>query len=404
MKAYERLIRYTAFPTASDEASQSWPSTPQQRVFAEALAEEMKELGMTEISVDENGYCFGTIESNIENWNGKTIGFIAHLDVVRDVPFENIKTRLIPNYDGGVVTLENGAQMDPAEYAFLKNYVGETLLVTDGTTLLGADDKAGIANVLTYAEYCKEHPEYKHGRVRVGFTPDEEIGRGALRFDIKAFGADYAYTLDGGFFGEVCYETFNAASAKITVEGVNIHPGSAKGKMINAARIAAEYDALLPENERPENTEGYEGFYHLIGMKGETEHAELYYILRDHDAGKLNEKKAKVIEAAEQLNKKYGKELVKAEVADSYRNMKEVLVDHMHLVDNACEAVRKAGGEPTMVAARGGTDGCQLSFMGLPCPNLGTGSHNHHGKMEFAIVEEMDKCVEMIRNIVDYYA
>jgi len=404
MKAYERLIRYTAFPTASDEASQSWPSTPQQRVFAEALAEEMKELGMTEISVDENGYCFGTIESNIENWNGKTIGFIAHLDVVRDVPFENIKTRLIPNYDGGVVTLESGAQMDPAEYVFLKNYVGETLLVTDGTTLLGADDKAGIANVLTYAEYCKEHPEYKHGRVRVGFTPDEEIGRGALRFDIKAFGADYAYTLDGGFFGEVCYETFNAASAKITVEGVNIHPGSAKGKMINAARIAAEYDALLPENERPENTEGYEGFYHLIGMKGETEHAELYYILRDHDAGKLNEKKAKVIEAAEQLNKKYGKELVKAEVADSYRNMKEVLVDHMHLVDNACEAVRKAGGEPTMVAARGGTDGCQLSFMGLPCPNLGTGSHNHHGKMEFAIVEEMDKCVEMIRNIVDYYA
>ncbi|MBQ3223697.1 MAG: peptidase T [Clostridia bacterium] len=404
MKAYERLIRYTAFPTASDEASQSWPSTPQQRVFAEALAEEMKELGMTEISVDENGYCFGTIESNIENWNGKTIGFIAHLDVVRDVPFENIKTRLIPNYDGGVVTLESGAQMDPAEYVFLKNYVGETLLVTDGTTLLGADDKAGIANVLTYAEYCKEHPEYKHGRVRVGFTPDEEIGRGALRFDIKAFGADYAYTLDGGFFGEVCYETFNAASAKITVEGVNIHPGSAKGKMINAARIAAEYDSLLPEAERPENTEGYEGFYHLIGMKGETEHAELYYILRDHDAGKLNEKKAKVIEAAEQLNRKYGKELVKAEVADSYRNMKEVLVDHMHLIDNACEAVRKTGREPTMVAARGGTDGCQLSFMGLPCPNLGTGSHNHHGKMEFAIVEEMDKCVEMIRNIVDYYA
>ena len=403
MKAYERLIRYTSFPTASDEASQSWPSSPEQRVFAEALAEEMKELGMTEISVDENGYCFGTIESNIENWSGKTVGFIAHLDVVRDVPYENIKTRLIPNYDGGVVTLESGVQMDPADYPFLKNYVGETLLVTDGNTLLGADDKAGIADVLTYAEYCKEHPEYKHGRVRVGFTPDEEIGRGAARFDIKAFGADYAYTLDGGFFGEVCYETFNAASAKISVEGVNIHPGSAKGKMINAARIAAEYDALLPENERPENTEGYEGFYHLIGMKGETEHAELYYILRDHDAAKLEEKKAKVVEAAEQLNKKYGKELVKAEVADSYRNMKEVLVDHMHLVDNACEAVRKAGGEPTLVAARGGTDGCQLSFMGLPCPNLGTGSHNHHGKMEFAIVEEMDKCVEMIRHIADSY-
>jgi len=404
MKAYERLIRYTAFPTASDEASQSWPSTPEQRTFALALAEEMKELGMTEISVDENGYCFGTIESNIENWSGKTVGFIAHMDVVRDVPYENIKTRLIPNYDGGVVTLESGAQMDPAEYPFLKNYVGETLLVTDGNTLLGADDKAGIADVLTYAEYCKEHPEYKHGRVRVGFTPDEEIGRGAARFDIKAFDADFAYTLDGGFFGEVCYETFNAASAKITVDGVNIHPGSAKGKMINAARIAAEYDALLPEDERPENTEGYEGFYHLIGIKGETEHAEAYYILRDHDAAKLEEKKAKVVEAAKALNEKYGKELVKAEVTDSYRNMKEVLVDHMHLVDNACEAVRRAGGEPTMAAARGGTDGCQLSFMGLPCPNLGTGSHNHHGKMEFAIVEEMDKCVEMIRHIADAYA
>lgn len=258
MKAYERLIRYTAFPSASDESSQTFPSTPEQRTFAEALAVEMQELGMTEITLDENGYLFGTIESNIDGWNGKTIGFIAHMDVVRDVPFENIKTRLIPNYDGGVVTLESGAQMDPEEYICLKKYVGETLLVTDGNTLLGADDKAGIANVMTYAQYCKDHPEYKHGRVRIGFTPDEEIGRGAARFDIKAFGADYAYTLDGAFFGEVCYETFNAASAKITVSGVNIHPGGAKGKMINAARIAAEFDALLPEDERPENTEGYE--------------------------------------------------------------------------------------------------------------------------------------------------
>ncbi|MDO4739736.1 MAG: peptidase T [Eubacteriales bacterium] len=403
MKAYERLLRYTAFPSASASGSDTFPSSPEQLVFAKALAEEMEQLGMTEITLDENGYCFGTIPSNIEHWNGKTVGFIAHMDVVSDVPYENIKPRLVPGYDGGAVELESGAKMDPAEFPFLKNYIGETLIVTDGNTLLGADDKAGVAEALTFAEYCKNHPEYKHGRVRIGFTPDEEIGRGAERFDIPAFGADYAYTLDGGFFGEVCFETFNAASAKISVTGVNIHPGSAKGKMINAARIAAEFDALLPQDERPENTEGYEGFYHLIGIKGETEHAKAYYILRDHDSEKLEQRKQAVCAAAARLNEKYGKELVRAEVADSYRNMKEVLVDHMHLIDNACEAVRKAGGTPVMVAARGGTDGCQLSFRGLPCPNLGTGSHNHHGKMEFAIVEEMDKCVEMLRHIADQY-
>ncbi len=403
MKAYERLIRYTAYPTASDESSKTIPSTEAQRDFAYVLAEEMKDLGMTDVTVDEYGYCFGTIESNIENWAGQTVGFIAHMDVVRDVPFENIKTSLIPNYDGGIVTLANGAQMDPADFPFLKNYRGETLLVTDGTTLLGADDKAGIADMMTFAEYCKEHPEFKHGRVRFGFTPDEEIGRGPMKFDIPAFGAEFAYTLDGGPFGEVCYETFNAASAKISVNGVNIHPGSAKDRMINAARIVGEFDSLLPAAERPEHTEGYEGFYHLIGMKGETEHAESYYILRDHDSEKLEEKKANILKVAEMLNKKYGAGTVEAQVTDSYRNMREVLVNHMHLVENACEAVRKAGGEVQMVAARGGTDGCQLSFMGLPCPNLGTGSHNHHGKMEFAIVEEMDKCVEMIRHIVEAY-
>ncbi len=404
MKAYERLIRYTAFPTASDEKCKKCPSSPEQLVFAKALAEEMAGLGMTEIEVDENGYVFGTIPASIENWSGKTIGLIAHMDVVRDVPFENIRPRVIERWDGGKVTLGNGAVLDPAEFPFMANYKGETLIVTGGDTLLGADDKAGVAEILTLAEYCREHPEFRHGRIRVGFTPDEEIGRGADLFDVERFGAAYAFTVDGGAFGEVEYETFNAASARVTITGRNIHPGSAKGKMINAARIAGEFDSLLPADERPENTEGYQGFYHLTELEGEVEHASLSYILRDHDSDKLEERKAHVLAVAEALCEKYGAGVVRAEVKDSYRNMKEALAEHMHLIENASAAVRKAGGMPVSLPVRGGTDGCRLSYMGLPCPNLGTGSHNHHGKLEFAVAEEMEKCVLALRCIVEMYA
>lgn len=403
MKAYERLIKYASFPTASDEASSTCPSSPSQTVFANALADEMKEMGLSDVIVDENGYVFGTVPENIPGWQGRTIGFIAHMDVVSEVPYENIKTRLIPGYDGGSVKLECGAFMSPEEFPFLKNYIGETLLVTGGDTLLGADDKAGIADILTFAEYCMEHPEFKHGRIRIGFTPDEEIGRGADLFDVKAFGADYAYTCDGGAFGEVEYETFNASSAKLEFTGVSIHPGGAKGKMINAARLAAEFDAMLPD-ERPENTEGYEGFYHLVFIKGAVENAVSAYILRDHDAGKLIERKMTVADAAAKMNAKYGRNVVSVELTDSYRNMSEALKGHEHLIENASDAVRRAGGEPISRPVRGGTDGCRLSFMGLPCPNLGTGSHNHHGRMEFAVVEEMDKCVETLKNIAEMYA
>ncbi len=397
-------LRAAAFPSASNDKSETCPSTPEQLDFARALAEEMATLGMTEIEVDENGYVFGTIPASIENWSGKTIGLIAHMDVVRDVPFTNIRPRLVENYDGGRVTLETGIALDPAEFPFLANYRGETLIVTDGGTLLGADDKAGIAEILTLAEYCRDNPDFRHGRIRVGFTPDEEIGRGADLFDVQRFGAAFGYTLDGGAFGEVEYETFNAASALVTIRGRNIHPGSAKDKMINAARIACEYDLLLPAGERPENTEGYQGFYHLIELKGEVENASLAYILRDHDSDKLEERKARVAAVAEELNAKYGAGTVQVEVRDCYRNMKEALAGHMHLIENASAAVRKAGGTPVSLPVRGGTDGCQLSYMGLPCPNLGTGSHNHHGKMEFAVAEEMEKCVLALRYIAEMYA
>ncbi len=402
MRAPESLIRYTASPTGSDENAKGCPSTQAQMTFAQALAQEMKSLGLSQVRVDKNGYCFGMIEANIPDWAGKTIGFIAHMDVVSEVPFTDIKPRIV-KYDGGTVELESGDRLSPEEFPFLEKYKGETLIVTGGDTLLGADDKAGIADILTFAEYLKDHPDVKHGRIAIGFTPDEEIGRGADLFDIKAFGADYAYTVDGGAFGEVEYETFNAASARVTFTGVSIHPGSAKGKMINAVRLACAFDAMLPD-ERPENTEMYEGFYHLTSLEGGVEEAVSSYILRDHDWDKLTERKAAVAKAASVMNARYGRQYVNAEIPDSYRNMSEELKGHEHLIVNAREAVRKAGGTPVSLPVRGGTDGCRLSFMGLPCPNLGTGSHNHHGRREFAVAEEMDKCVMVLVDLAKAYA
>lgn len=405
MRAYERLIHYTKYETGSISGKDTCPSSPEQIDFGKALMDEMKSLGVEDVAMDENGYVFGTIKSNIENWEGTVIGFIAHMDVVRDVPFSNIKTSVINNYDGSTIIInkEMNIELKPEENPSLKKYIGCDLLVTDGTTLLGADDKAGIAEVLTMAEEFKNHPEIKHGTIRIGFTPDEEIGRGADLFDVKRFGADFAYTVDGAAFGEVEYETFNAASANITIEGVNVHPGEAKGKMKNAITIGMEFNSLLPEQEKPEFTEKYEGFYHLNSMEGIVEEAKLYYILRDHDKDKLEQKKKVVMDAAEQINKKYGDGTARVEIRDSYYNMAEQIKPHWHLIETAYAAVKELGGEPYSDPVRGGTDGSRLSFMGLPCPNLGTGSHNHHGKMEYACIQAMDQCAELLVKIAVKY-
>lgn len=405
MRAYERLLKYTKYEAASDSTSSSCPSTPEQLDFGRALVNEMLELGIKDANIDENGYVFGTIESNIENCDGPVIGFIAHMDVVRDVPFQNIKARVVENYDGGDIVLnaEENIVLSPSEYDSLGAYVGKDLVVTDGTTLLGADNRAGIAEILTMAETLLTKPEIKHGTIKIGFTPDEEIGRGADRFDVERFGADFAYTVDGGSFGEVVYETFNAATAKISIKGENIHPGTAKNKMKNASLIAMELNSLLPVTERPEHTEGYEGFYHLIDLKGSVEKASLTYIIRDHDRGKFEAKKEQLQKVAQWLNDKYGEGTVLLETVDSYANMHEQIKPHWHLIETAFEAVKEVGGVPLSNPIRGGTDGARLSFMGLPCPNLGTGSHNHHSKMEYACVQAMDDCVEVLIKIAEKY-
>lgn len=406
MRAYERLLTYAQYPTASDSRNPDCPSTEEQLVLARVLVEEMRSMGITDARVDEHGYVYGTIPANIPDWQGVTIGFIAHMDVVRDVPFENVKARVVENYDGGDIVLNEqlGIVLSPDEFPMLNDYVGDDLVVTDGTTLLGADNKAGIAEILTMAEILLTNPDIKHGDIKIAFTPDEEIGRGADKFDVEGFGAQFAYTVDGGAFGEVEYETFNASTAVISIKGKNIHPGTAKGKMKNASLIAAEFTALLPTAERPETTAGYEGFYHLTQMEGTVEEAELVYILRDHDEEKLQQKKETVLQAAEWLNAKYGADTVQVEIKDSYRNMREMIEPHWHLIENAYWAVREIGGEPSSKPVRGGTDGARLSFMGLPCPNLGTGSHNHHSTLEFASAQAMDKCVQVLVKLAERYA
>jgi tripeptide aminopeptidase len=365
----------------------------------------MKQLGIKDAVMDENGYVFGTIEANTPNWSGSVIGFISHMDVVRDVPYQNIKPRLVQNYDGGDILLnaDKNIVLNPQEFDTLKKYVGCDLVVTDGTTLLGADDKAGLAEILTMAEKLQQNPEIKHGTIKIGFTPDEEIGRGADLFDVKRFGADFAYTVDGAAFGEVEYETFNAASAKVTIEGVNIHPGSAKDKMKNSMLIAMEFNSMLPKNERPEHTEKYEGFFHLNSMEGNVDRTVLDYIIRDHDLEKLEQRKTLIEQITKKLNKKYGEDTVRLEMRDQYYNMAEKIKPHWHLIETAYEAVKELGGTPCSEPVRGGTDGSRLSFMELPCPNLGTGSHNHHGKMEYACVQAMDQCVELLIKIAEKY-
>ena len=405
MRPYERLLNYVKYDTASDGGSDTCPSTEKQLVFARVLEQEMKELGLQNVRLDNNGYLYGTVPGNIEGYTGPVLGFIAHMDVVDDVPSWDIKPRIVENYDGGDIVLEgSGALLSPAEFPELARCKGKSLMVTDGTTLLGADDKAGIAEILTLCEQLLSDPDFKHGPVQVAFTPDEEIGRGADLFDVPGFGADFAYTLDGGAYGELEYENFNAASLKVDIKGKNIHPGSAKDKMKNALTIGMEFEYLLPAQQKPEFTEKYDGFFHLTDMQGDVENAAMRYILRDHDAAKLERKKEDARAAAHFLNRKYGEGTVTLTIRDSYQNMADQIRPHWHLVDNAMEAMRRTGVEPVTVPIRGGTDGARLSFMGLPCPNLGTGGGNFHGKLEYCCVEEMDLAVQCMKHLVEIYS
>ena len=400
MKAYERFLKYAAFPTMSDEESETTPSTSKQLVLAEELKKELLELGLADAHVDEHGYVYATLHANTEK-EAPSIGFIAHMDTSSEASDMNIKTSIV-DYNGGDILLnkEKNIYMKVSDYPYLEKYQGQHLIVSDGTTLIGADDKAGIAEIMTAVEEIIKSGK-PHGKICVGFTPDEEIGRGADFFDIPKFGADYAYTVDGGALGELEYENFNAASAKITVHGVSIHPGSAKNKMKNASRIASEFDSLLPENEIPEKTEGYEGFHHLISMKGETEIATLAYIIRDHDKAKFEAKKANFEKLAAKINKKYGDGTLELVLKDSYYNMREKIEEHMYVVDRAVDAMKEIGVEPIVTPIRGGTDGAHLSFMGLPCPNLCTGGENFHSRFEFISIESMEKVTELLIKITE---
>lgn len=399
MYAYERFLRYAVIPTMSDEKSESIPSTEKQLVLAGLLCDELKALGLTDAHVDGWGYVYATLEANTDAPTS-SIGFIAHLDTSSEASDENVKPAVV-KYEGGDILLneERGIYLSPRDYPYLKDYEGYNLIVTDGTTLLGADDKAGIAEILTALEKIIDTGA-PHGRVCIAFTPDEEIGRGADKFDVTHFGADYAYTVDGGALGELEYENFNAASAKIKVNGVSIHPGSAKGKMKNASLIALEFNSLLPEDELPEKTEGYEGFHHLLSMSGECECAHLSYIIRDHDMTKFEEKKARFVEAAEAINEKYGEGTLELSLTDSYYNMKERIEPCMYVVERAKRAMEDEGIIPVTVPIRGGTDGARLSFMGLPCPNLCTGGENFHSRFEFVCCEAMEKISDIIARIV----
>ena len=388
----ERFLRYIQVETTSNEENESCPSTPGQKVLGEMLVREMKEMGISDARMDENGYVYGTIPAKGRS-GMPAIGLIAHMDT-SDAVKGPTKPCVIPDYDGEPVTLENGVVIDG--FDFLASLAGQELIVTSGDSVLGADDKAGVAEIMTLCEYMLAPEAPDHGKICIAFTPDEEIGRGADRFDVSGFGADYGYTVDGGALGELEYECFNAASARVTVHGISIHPGSAKNQMKNAALIAMEFASLLPAWERPEHTEGYEGFYHLTSMNGNEELAELRYILRDHDAGILANRKQMMKNAGDFINRKYGEGTVTVEVRDSYRNMKEIVEQYPDILDRAKAAFTACGVEPVISPIRGGTDGATLSFMGLPCPNLSTGGYNFHGRKELITVEAMEKMVEVL--------
>lgn len=405
MTVIERFLEYVTFDTQSDESTGVTPSTPKQMVFAQYLKTELEELGLKDISLDENGYLFATLPSNV-NHEVPVVGFIAHMDTSPDMSGENVKPRIVEKYDGKDIPLcaEENIILSPANFPELLDHVGEDLIVTDGHTLLGADDKAGIAEIVGAVAYLIAHPEIKHGDIRIGFNPDEEIGLGAHKFDVEKFGAKWAYTMDGGEVGELEFENFNAAAAKIRVKGRNVHPGYAKNKMINSLLVANEYASLLPANETPGTTEGYEGFYHLIGMEGEVENTVLSYIVRDHDREKFEARKQALLNYAAQLNEKYGEGTVTVELKDQYYNMRQQVEPLMHIIDIAFAAMQEAGVTPKVKAIRGGTDGAQLSFKGLPCPNIFAGGLNFHGRYEFVPVQSIEKAMNVVVKIAELTA
>ena len=400
-KLVDRFLTYVKYDTKSDESSTRVPSTPGQLEFGKFLYNELKEIGLSDVTIDDNGYIMATLPSNIEK-DVPTIGFIAHMDTSPDMSGKDVKAKIVRNYDGKDIVLnpEKNIVMKVSDFPDLKDYIGKDLITTDGTTLLGADNKAGIAEIVTAVEYLINNPHIPHRTVKLGFTPDEEIGRGADHFDVEKFGADFAYTVDGGPVGELEYENFNAATAKISIQGRNVHPGTAKNKMINSILVAGELNDLLPVNERPEYTEKYEGFYHIVSFNGSVEKTDMVYIIRDHSMEKFQSKKETLEKAVEFINHKYGK-IVDLEITDSYYNMKEKIEPVMYIIDLAKEAMESLDIKPLIKPIRGGTDGARLSYMGLPCPNLFTGGHNFHGKFEYIPIFAMEKAVETILKIIE---
>lgn len=402
MTIVERFLKYVSFDTQSAEDSETTPSTEKQWILARYLKEELEGIGLTEVEIDEHAYVYATLPANTDK-PLPTVGFIAHMDTSPDCSGKDVKPRIVKDYDGGDIVLDEAAGIvtSPKKFPELLDHVGEDIIVTDGHTLLGADDKAGIAEIVQAMAYLIAHPEIKHGRIRVGFNPDEEIGLGAHRFNVEKFGCDFAYTMDGGELGELEFENFNAASAKVEVTGVSVHPGYAKNKMVNAARVATEYASLMPAAETPERTAEYEGFYHLLGMNGNVEKASLTYIIRDHDRARFEERKEYAAAVGELLNKKYGAGTVKVTLADQYYNMREKVEPVMHIIDTALDAMKDCGIQSRVRAIRGGTDGAQLSFKGLPCPNIFAGGLNFHGPHEFLPIPSLEKASMVVVKICE---
>ena len=403
-KLLNRFLRYVSVDTQSNEESDTQPSASKEWDLLKMLRDELQALDV-EVTLDDYGYVMASIPSNI-NKEVPAVGFIAHVDTAPDASGANVKPQIVENYDGGAIALKGvpGLELKPQEFPEMLHYIGQTLITTDGTTLLGADDKAGVAEIMNAVQYIVEHPEFKHGPIRIGFTPDEEIGRGVVKFDVKRFGADYAYTMDGGEIGELEFENFNAASAKIHIQGCNVHPGYAKGKMRNAILIGQEFNSMLPVMARPEYTEGYEGFFHLISFKGAVEEADFAYIIRDHNREKFEARKDMIVKVAHFINAKYGEGTVTLDLKDQYYNMREQVEPHYHIIDKAVKAMEMAGIKAKIQPIRGGTDGANLSFKGLPCPNIFAGGLNFHGKMEFVPLESMEKASEVVLNIIGLFA
>lgn len=402
MNLVERFLKYVSFDTQSDDTTGVTPSTDKQMVFARELKKELEEMGLEDICLDELGYLYATLPANTDK-NVPTVGFIAHMDTSPDMTGKNVQPRIVHNYDGNDIVLNEAEKiiLSPVQFPELLDHKGEDLIVTDGTTLLGADDKAGIAEIVSAVAYLQAHPEIKHGKIRIGFNPDEEIGLGAHKFDVEKFGCDWAYTMDGGECGELEFENFNAASAKLTIKGRNVHPGYAKHKMVNSVLLANKFISMLPESETPEHTCGYEGFYHLHTISGDVEQTKLHYIIRDHDRKLFEEKKVRMQQLTDYMNTVYGEGIFTLELHDQYYNMREKIEPVMHIIDTAFEAMEQAGVKPNVKPIRGGTDGAQLSFKGLPCPNIFAGGLNFHGRYEFASVQNLEKAMNVVIRIAE---